>query len=38
MQGIGHLASEYWAYLYGMICQRNPRIRKALSKYAPENL
>lgn len=36
MQGSALLVSEYWAYLYPMICDRNPKARKALAKYAPE--
>jgi len=38
MQGVGLLASEYWPYLYGMICERNPKVRKALADHAPERL
>ncbi|HEY7336290.1 MAG TPA: hypothetical protein VH639_15475 [Bryobacteraceae bacterium] len=35
MQGKALQASEYWPYLHSMICARNPRSRKALSRYAP---
>ena len=38
MQGQGLLASEYWPYLYTMICERNSGCRKALAKYAPERM
>lgn len=38
MQGVGLLVSEYWPYLYSMICERNPKARKALADYAPERL
>lgn len=38
MQGVGLLASEYWPYLYSMICERNPSIRSVLAKYAPDRL
>ena len=38
MQGNGLLVSEYWPYLYSMICERNPGSRKPLSRFAPENL
>jgi hypothetical protein len=31
-------ASEYWPYLHEMLVKRNPDFRKALAKYAPENL
>lgn len=37
MQG-NLLVSEYWPYLYEMILARNPRHKKTLSVYAPENL
>ena len=38
MQGRGLLVSEYWPYLYGMIYERNPKVRKILSNYAPETV
>jgi hypothetical protein len=39
MQGrAGLLVSEYWPYLYSMICERNPKSRKYLGPYAPEML
>jgi hypothetical protein len=38
MQGKSLLVSEYWPYLYAMIYERNPKIRKALASYAPERL
>lgn len=38
MQGKGLLVSEYWHYLYSMICERNPKSRKVLARYAPEKL
>ena len=38
MQGRGLLVSEYWLYLYSMIYERNPKIRRALVNYAPEKL
>jgi hypothetical protein len=38
MQGRGLLVSEYWPYLYFMIRERNPAVRKLLAKYAPESL
>ena len=38
MQGRGLLVSEYWPHLYSMISERNPRIRRVLANYAPENL
>jgi hypothetical protein len=38
MQGQGLLASEYWPYLYSIILERNPKVRKALARYAPESL
>ena len=39
MQGRGGLlVSEYWPYLHSMIHERNPKIRKALAKYAPERV
>jgi hypothetical protein len=37
MQG-NLLVSEYWPYLYEMIVARNPSLRKALARYAPERL
>src|SRR6266516_6700981 len=36
MQGLALLVSEYWPYLYSMVCERNPKIRKILARYAPE--
>jgi hypothetical protein len=38
MQGQALTASEYWPYLYEMICERNPSARKALVGYAPDRL
>lgn len=38
MQGNGLLVSEYWPYLYSMICDRNPQSLKALVRFAPEKL
>lgn len=39
MQGSGGLlVSEYWPYLYGMLCERNPKHRRTLVKFAPEKL
>lgn len=38
MQGRGHLVSEYWPYLYSMICERNPNRARALSPFAPERI
>ena len=38
MQGPGLAASEYWPYLYYMICERNPSARKVLARYAPEKV
>jgi hypothetical protein len=39
MQGTGGLlVSEYWAYLYEMLCARNPKHRSVLAKFAPEKL
>ena len=32
------LVTEYWPYLYAMICERNPPARKRLDGYAPESL
>jgi hypothetical protein len=32
------LVSEYWHYLYEMIIARNPKVKKILSNYAPEQL
>jgi hypothetical protein len=37
MQG-NQLVSEYWHYLYDMIINRNPSLKKALAKYAPDRL
>ena len=37
MQG-NHLVTEYWHYLYEMILQRNPKLKKMLAKYTPEHL
>jgi hypothetical protein len=37
MQGRGHLVSEYWPYLYSMIHERNPKVRKVMARYAPGN-
>ena len=37
MQG-NLLVSEYWTYLYEMIIKRNPKVKRILSKYAPESL
>ena len=37
MQG-NLLVSEYWPYLYQMIISRNVRLKKLLSKFAPEKL
>lgn len=31
-------AIEYWPHLYGMILRKNPTLKKALAKYAPERL
>lgn len=31
-------AIEFWPHLHGMIIRKNPHLKKALSKYAPENL
>lgn len=36
--GGGLLVSEYWQYLYAMICERNPKHRRTLAKFAPEKL
>jgi len=38
MQGRGLLVSEYWPYLYSMLCERNPKQRRALGAFAPEKL
>lgn len=38
MQGAALLASEYWPYLYSIIYERNPKIRKILGRYAPESI
>ena len=38
MQGRALLVSEYWAYLYPMICERNPNARRVLTRYAPERI
>jgi hypothetical protein len=38
MQGRALLASEYWHYLHSMICERNPKSRKALAGYSPDKL
>lgn len=39
MQGKGGLnATEYWPYLFEMIIQRNPGIKKKLLKYAPDRI
>jgi hypothetical protein len=35
MQGRGHQVSEYWPYLYSMICDRNAKARRVLARYAP---
>ena len=37
MQG-NLLVSEYWPYIYQMILARNPKLKKLLSKYAPEGI
>jgi hypothetical protein len=37
MQG-NHLVTGYWHYLHDMILQRNPRLKRTLSKYAPEKM
>lgn len=37
LQG-NNLVSEYWPYLYSMIIDRNPKVKKILKKYSPENL
>jgi hypothetical protein len=38
MQGKALGASEYWPYLYSMIHERNPKIRKTIARYAPERV
>lgn len=38
MQGRGLLVSEYWPYLHSMIHERNPKSRKPLARYVPENI
>ena len=39
MQGSGGLlVSEYWLYLYAMLCERNPKHRRTLAEFAPEKL
>jgi hypothetical protein len=38
MQGRGLLVSEYWSYLHSMIDERNPKLRKTLSRFGPEKL
>jgi hypothetical protein len=38
MQGRGLLVSEYWPYLHSMICERNPKEKKILARYAPDKL
>lgn len=39
MQGRGGLlVSEYWSHLYSIIRERNPKIRRVLTRYSPENL
>lgn len=37
MQG-KHNATEYWPWLYDLIVDMNPTAKRALQKYAPENL
>jgi len=37
MQG-NHLVTEYWHYLYEMILQRNPRVKRMFAKFTPEQL
>lgn len=31
-------ATEYWPYLYDMIVRRNPRLKRKLARYAPDQL
>jgi len=38
MQGVGLMATEYWPYLYEMILERNPAIRKQLTYLRPDRL
>jgi hypothetical protein len=39
MQGSGGLlVSQYWPYLYSMICERNPKVVRLLSAYSPERI
>jgi hypothetical protein len=39
MQGRGGLlVSEYWPYIYSMIRDRNPKARRLIAHFAPENL
>ena len=39
MQGQGGLlVSTYWPHLYRMLCERNPKRRPLLAKYAPEKV
>ncbi len=38
MQGKALLASEYWHYLYALIADRNPKVRKVLARYAPDKI
>ncbi len=38
LQGRGHVVSEYWPYLYSILCDRNPKNRKRLGAFNPEKL
>ncbi|MBF0547146.1 MAG: hypothetical protein HQM08_22080 [Candidatus Riflebacteria bacterium] len=38
MQGVGLRATEYWAYLYEMIMDRNPTVVKRLKRFSPDRL
>jgi hypothetical protein len=37
LQG-NHLVSEYWPYLYTMIVDRNPNLKRVLKEYSPDNM
>ncbi|MGQ9799855.1 MAG: hypothetical protein ACUVRG_11325, partial [Ignavibacterium sp.] len=37
LQG-NHLVSEYWPYLYTMIVERNPKVKKILKEYEPSKM
>lgn len=37
LQG-NNLVSEYWPYLYEMIVERNPKVKKILKEYAPDRI